>query len=223
MPRSPWRGRAAPLLVASVMGLALSSPVAEAAGAAAVLPGSTGKEPISVDAAKLDYFDKEQKLVYSGDVVARQGASTLKGSVLTIFLAKGVRKSDVAAAPAPEASPAASSSIDRMEVAGPVTVISKDEIGTGDNGSYDKAANRITLTGNVTLTQSTNVIRGDKLVYDMGTGEAQVSSGQTQGRVRSVFTPGSGGGSPAATVRKPKPGTTEPAATGKGSTATRTP
>lgn len=179
-----------------------------AAGAAerpgALLPGSSGKEPISIDAARLDYFDKESKLVYAGDVVARQGASTLKGSTLTIFLSKKARETQKGAEGAGETpAPAASSAIDRMEVAGPVTLISKDEVGTGDNGSYDKAANKITLTGNVTLTQATNIIRGDKLVYDMTSGQAQVSSGQTQGRVRSVFTPGSGtpGMAPA---RKPK-------------------
>lgn len=189
------------------LGIALASAaLVPAAGAAersgALLPGSSGKEPISIDAARLDYFDKEGKLVYGGDVVARQGASTLKGSTLTIFLSKEGRRTEKAE-PGESPAPAANTAIERMEVAGPVTLISKDEVGTGDNGSYDKAANKITLTGNVTLTQATNVIRGDKLVYDMTSGQAQVSSGQTQGRVRSVFTPGSGtpGGVPA---RKPK-------------------
>lgn len=181
------------------------SPGTQAAGrSGALLPGSSGKEPISIDAARLDYFDKEGKLVYAGEVVARQGASTLKGSTLTIFLSKEGRKTEtVAGAPGESPAPAASTAIERMEVAGPVTLISKDEVGTGDSGSYDKAANKITLTGNVTLTQATNIIRGDKLVYDMTSGQAQVSSGQTQGRVRSVFTPGSGapGGAPA---KKPK-------------------
>lgn len=184
--------------------MAVSHAAQGAERSGALLPGSSGKEPISIDAARLDYFDKEGKLVYAGDVVARQGASTLKGSALTIFLSKKARDTDkVAEASGESPAPAASSSIDRMEVAGPVTLISKDEVGTGDNGSYDKAANRITLTGNVTLTQATNIIRGDKLVYDMTSGQAQVSSGQTQGRVRSVFTPGSGtpGAAPA---RKPK-------------------
>ena len=32
----------------------------------AVLPGASSKEPVSIDAGKLDYFDKDQKLVYSG-------------------------------------------------------------------------------------------------------------------------------------------------------------
>lgn len=196
------RGCASAGAALAMVALMPAANAAERSGA--LLPGSSGKEPISIDAGRLDYFDKEGKLVYAGDVVARQGASTLKGSILTIFLSKEGRKTEkVAETPGESPAPAANTSIERMEVAGPVTLISKDEVGTGDNGSYDKAANKITLTGNVTLTQATNIIRGDKLVYDLTGGQAQVSSGQTQGRVRSVFTPGSGtpGGVPA---RKPK-------------------
>ncbi len=40
-------------------------------------------------------------------------------------------------------------------------LISKDQVGTGDNGSYDKAENKVTLTGNVTFSQGTNVTKGD--------------------------------------------------------------
>ncbi len=177
--------------------------------AASLLPGASSRDPVSVDAGRLDYFDKEQKLVYTGDVVAKQGQSMLRASVLTIFLSRDGK--ETAAAPAPGAP---GSSISRMEARGPVTVVNQDQVGTGDNGSYDKVQNRIILSGNVTLSQATNVIKGDKLVYDMGTGQAQVSSGQTLGRVRSVFTPGSAGPAGETAVKKPKRATA-PAATGK--------
>ena len=177
-----------------------------------LLPGATSKEPVSIDAGKLDYFDKESKLVYSGDVVAKQGESTLRASVLTIFLTKSPKPADDKDTPAEPASPASSSSIRSMDAKGPVTVVNKDEVGTGDNGSYDKAANQITLTGHVTLTQATNVIKGDKLVYDMTSGQAHVSSGPTTGRVISVFTPGSGGAPGTASGKKPAPAGRKPAA-----------
>ncbi len=92
-----------------------------------------------------------------------------------------------------------------MDAKGPVTLVSKDQIGTGDNGSYDKDQNKVTLTGNVTLSQGTNITKGDKLVYDLTSGQAQVFSGQTYGRVKSIFTPGSGGPDDAAAPAKSKP------------------
>lgn len=188
-----------------------------AGGPGSLLPGANSRAPVSIDAGKLDYFDKDQKLVYTGDVVAKQGDATLRATVLTIFLSKQAKPAEGRPAePAgseadAQASPAAGSSIKRMEAKGPVTVISKDEVGTGDNGSYDKDDNTIVLVGNVTLTQGTNIIKGDKLVYDMSSGQAQVSSGQTLGRVRSVFTPGAGtpgsgtGGRKANAASPPKP------------------
>jgi lipopolysaccharide export system protein LptA len=144
-----------------------------------VLPGASSKEPVSIDAAKLDYLDKEQKLVYSGAVVAAQGESRLKASVLTIFLEQA-------------ASSSTGHQMRRMEAQGPVTITSKDQIGTGDAGVYDKTENKVFLTGHVTLSQGANVTKGERLVYDLTTNQAVVLGGGNAqgGRVRSVFTPG---------------------------------
>lgn len=144
----------------------------------AVLPGASSKDPVSIDAGKLDYFDKDQKLVYSGAVVATQGESRLKASVLTIFLEPSTTTHG--------------HQMRRMEAQGPVTITAKDQIGTGDSGVYDKTENKVFLTGHVTLSQGANVTKGERLVYDLNTGQAVVLGGATAqgGRVRSVFTPG---------------------------------
>ncbi len=180
-----------------------------------LLPGAGSKEPVNIDADKLDYFDKDQKLIYTGDVVAVQGESTLKASVLTIFLQKDAQGQGGATAPTPNPAPAgganvgpaAGSSVKHMEADGPVTLISKDQVGTGNHATYDKAENKVYLTGNVTLSQGTNVTQGDHLIYDLTTGQAQVFSGTTNARVKSVFTPGSGTTNqpPAAAKSSPKP------------------
>jgi lipopolysaccharide export system protein LptA len=146
-----------------------------------ILPGASARDPLNIDAGKLDYFDQEQKLVYSGSVIVTNGPSTLKASRITIFLeGKG-------------AAGAATSNdrVKHIEADGPVTMVSKDQIGTGDHGSYDKAENKVYLTGNVTLTQGENVVKGDRLVYDVTSGVATVQGGGggQGGRVRSVFTP----------------------------------
>lgn len=193
-----------------------------------MLPGAGSHEPININAGKLDYFDKEQKLIYSGDVVAVQGDSTLKASELIIFLSKAGPNGPAAGGKATAGSPApaggenaaagttggaasapgANSSVSHMDAKGPVTLISKDQIGTGDNGSYDRTENKVTLTGNVTLSQGPNVTRGDRLVYDLTSGQAQVYAGKTTGRVTSIFTPGSqdagqpGGPAPAGPGKK---------------------
>lgn len=180
-----------------------AAPKAAAAPDAAgpsLLPGSNNHEPINIAADKLDYFDKEQKLIYTGNVVAVQGDSRLNASVLTIYLDK--KPTGAAPAPAPGA-PAGGSQVRRMEGKGPVAITSKDQVGTGDALVYDKPENKFYLIGHVALSQGENVTRGDKLVYDLTSGQAVVSSA---GRVRSLIIPGD---------QNAKPGSPPPAAPNK--------
>ncbi len=207
---------------------AAAAPAQKPAGGVPLLPGGGSKEPVSINAGKLDYYDKEQKLIYTGDVVVVQGDSTMKASVLTIFLEKSAPAPGTAGAPAAPAAPAAAgvgpgqgSSVRHMDAKGPVTLISKDQVGTGDSATYDKGEDKVYLNGNVTLSQGTNVTQGDRLIYDMATGQAQVFSGQTNGgRVMSVFTPGSGApGGPAKPAAAPKPASATNAAANKRNSA----
>jgi lipopolysaccharide export system protein LptA len=164
-----------------------------------ILPGANAREPIAINADNLDYFDKEQKLVYSGSVIARQGESSLRSSTLTIHLTGSPAQPGEASG----GNGPANSQVKRMEAAGPVTVVSKDQVGTGDRGVYEKAENRIHLIGNVSLTQGTNVIhgsRGSRLVYDLSSGRARITGG-----VSSLFTPGSDDPTRKKTAGRPRP------------------
>jgi lipopolysaccharide export system protein LptA len=152
-----------------------------------ILPGASAKDPLNIDAGKLDYFDKEQKLVYSGSVIVVNGPSTLKASKLTIFLQSPAAKSQASGD-----GQASSDRVKHIEADGPVTMVSKDQVGTGDHGSYDRTENKVYLSGNVVLTQGESVTKGDRLVYDITSGQAVVQSagdGQSSGRVHSIFTP----------------------------------
>lgn len=163
------------------LAIAAASPLSAKGRSGGILPGASVKDPLDIDAGKLDYFDKEQRLVYSGSVVVVNGPSTLKASRLTIFL-DGAGQGGAATG---------SDRVKHIDADGPVTLVSKDQIGTGDKGSYDRGENKVYLIGNVTLSQGENVAKGEKLVYDITTGQATVLGGQAQGgRVRSIFTPG---------------------------------
>ena len=149
-----------------------------------VLPGGDSKAPVSIDAAKLEYFDKEQKLVYSGGVVAKQGDAVLKSSTLVIFLNSGPMQGGAAAA--------GENQIKRMEASGPVTIVSRDQVGMGDRATYDKEGAKVLLIGNVSLSQGGNIIKGkadSRLIYDLTTSQAVIEG---SGGVNSLMVPGSG-------------------------------
>ena len=142
----------------------------------------SSKERINIVAAKLDYYDTEQKLIYTGNVVAVRGDTTLKTPMLVVFL--NPKQTGAQRGP-----PSSDSQVRRMEATGPVTIIAKDQIATGDSGTYEKNENKIYLNGNVTLSQGPNVTKGDHLVYDTTTGQAVVT-----GNVRSMFEPNNANG-----------------------------
>lgn len=232
MMRIALRAGAVAVLVAVTTAAAIAAPPKKpaagaakpAGGAVPLLPGSGSKEPVNITADKLDFLNKENKLIYTGNVVVIQGDSTLKASKLNIDLQRDAASGATApATPAPadtSAPGAGNSSVRHMEADGPVTMISKDQVGTGDHATYDKGENKVYLNGNVTLSQQGgNVTTGDRLIYDMTSGQAQVFSGQTNGgRVSSVFTPGSG--SPAGAA-KPAPAAAPAPPKGKQRTAKR--
>ena len=192
---------------------------------APLLPGGNSKEPISIEADKLVYFDKEQKAIYSGNVVAIQGDTRLTCSIMTVHMTKTaapgapVAGAPVAGAPvagAPAAGPPAvkvadagpapsaeSSSVSHLDCAGPVTVLSKTQTATGDSAVYDKPQNKIWIFGHVTLSDRGNVTKGDKLTYDLTSGQATVDTGGTSGRVKGLFLPGSSDDAAAAKPKAP--------------------
>ncbi len=163
--------------------------------ASPILPGGAARGPVTINAPTLDFLDKEHKLVYAGGVVARQGDATLKAATLTIFLNEGAAPPQASAA---TANAAGGNQIRRIEAAGPVSIVSKNQVGTGDLGVYERASNTLTLTGNVSLSQCGNVLKGARLVYDLGSGRAQVLGGVT-----SLFIPGASCGGEEAARSKP--------------------
>ncbi|HEX8663861.1 MAG TPA: lipopolysaccharide transport periplasmic protein LptA, partial [Beijerinckiaceae bacterium] len=164
------------------------------AGPLGSLGGSNSKEPIKIDADRLDVFDKEGKAVFKGNVVAVQGETTMRCTTLTVFYERQSQK-DAAQAGAPKPQPAAAAaaspndSVKHIDCAGPVTVVSKDQIATSDNATFDRVANKVVLTGNAALSQCQNVTRGERIVYDLNTGVANVET-TPGGRVKALFVPG---------------------------------
>ncbi len=155
--------------------------------ASTLLPGASSHEPINISADKLDYFDKQQKAIYTGNVVVIQGDTRLKATVLTIYFDSKQgdgKQGDGKTASGPALG--SNSGVRRMEGKGPIVITNKDQVGAGDSLLYDKARNKFTLVGNVALSQGENVTRGDKMDYDLSTGQAVVTS---KGRVHSLIIP----------------------------------
>ena len=181
---------ALPLLTVPILGVAqmLSTQALAQAAADGAFSGlgSESRDPIRIDADRLDVFDRENRAVYAGNVVAVQGDTTLRCSELTIFFERGEGE---AGAASEAAASDEGDSINRIECAGPVTILSQDQVATGDRAVYDRQVGQMVMTGNVALSQGQNVTRGERLVYDIDQGVANIEAGASQ-RVRGLFVPG---------------------------------
>lgn len=150
-------------------------------------------KPVKIDAASLEIRDKDKAATFSGDVRVQQGDTLLRCKSLVVFYDQ--TGGTAAALKAATPGPGGSQQIRRLEARGGVTVTQKDQTVTGEMGIFDMKANTVTLQGGVVMTQGQNVLRGDRLVVDLGNGAARVESGKSgQGRVQGLFQ--SSGGSP---------------------------
>ena len=192
-------------LAALALALALALPGgagAQAKKAANPFQGFSGDsgKPVDVNSDSLEVYQNEQKAIFTGNVVAVQGDSTLRSPRLVVFYDNAQNGEAPAAQPqanqpaadAPQGNSIQTSSIKRLEASGGVVVTSQDQKATGESGVFDMVSNTATLVGGVVLTQGPNVIRGKQLVVDLKTGVARVQGGTT-----GLFVPSS--------QNKPKP------------------
>jgi lipopolysaccharide export system protein LptA len=160
-------------------------------------------QPIQIESATLEVQDKKKVATFSGNVVVVQGDMTMKCQSLVVFYGAehgaGARKGVVSARPAGvsgsqrSVAPQGMHDIRKIEAHGGVTVVSKDQNASGDDGVYDPKNKTITLIGNVVVSQGKNVLRGDRVVVDTVTGDAHFESGgANQSRVRALITPSKG-------------------------------
>ena len=169
--------------------------------------GENSKDPIKIDADRLDVLDKESKAIFAGNVVAVQGKTTIRCSKMTIVydnrgqsLAGQGSGRAATTAPAP-ASVGGDGGIKRLECDGPVTVISDDQVATGKKAVFDREKDQVIMSGDVALAKGQNVTRGERLVYNTKTGIANFDGG----RVRGFFVPGSMESTPATPANRARP------------------
>jgi lipopolysaccharide export system protein LptA len=127
--------------------------------------------PVEITADRLDLDQAAGTAVFTGTVKVGQGTLRLAADRVEVFYedeaAEGTGK------------------VRRMVANGNVTLTNGAEHAEADHATYEVAAGTIDMTGNVLLTQGQNALSSETLHIDLETG-----TGQLQGRVQTIFTPG---------------------------------
>jgi lipopolysaccharide export system protein LptA len=168
----------------------------------------SSNEPIDIESDVLVVHDKDKYATFKGNVKAVQGTTTLRAKELNVHyvggdkLTPGPKKEggETATAPATKVADAQgggasgdNAQITKIEAKGEVVITSdKDQTTTSDWAIYDLPAQQVTVGGNVVLTQGENVLKGDRLVIDLTTGESRFENSGNDaagGRIRALFMP----------------------------------
>lgn len=149
-----------------------------------------GNEPIEITADQLDVMQDQQKAIFSGNVLAKQGVTKLAAQKMVVYYRTG------------EQAKGSAQRISRIDVLGNVKIANASENASGQKGVYYVDKKLVRLVGNVVLSRGQNVIKGDALEYNMATGRSKVlsraaigqaggsGSSSSGGRVKGVFLPG---------------------------------
>ena len=177
------------LIAAAVAALGAAAP-------AAAQFAQNSKAPIAADADHLEHVGSQCLSTYQGNVEAQQDTARLRTDVLRIYQAKTSKGSGSTDC----------GDIVRIEADGSVYYVTPRQRVKGDKAVYEAGSGTITVTGDVVAVQDKNVMRGDRMVINVNTGDGQMEANATgrnkPGRVRTVIYPN----------QKPQPGAPQPAA-----------
>lgn len=119
-------------------------------------------EPIQITSESLDVRHVAGEATFVGNVVVRQGATTLRAPRIVVHYG-----------------PNGKGGVSTMETLGFTTltrrVADKTETAESDKAVYDPRAQKLTLQGHVKLNQNGNTLMGRMLVYDLSTGRIKLT------------------------------------------------
>ena len=154
-------------------------------GSLGSLAASSG-QPTNVEADSLDVQDDRGEATFTGKVVVVRGGHRITAEQLTVAYAGGA------------ASGHEGSQLKQIRAKDHVVVRTPDnELATGNWLLYDPGHNKLTIGGNVTVSQGGNVVHGEKLLVDLATGESHFEtraddSATNQSNTTTTSTPSTG-------------------------------
>lgn len=156
-----------------------------AAGPAAAQIATNSKAPVDVTSDELDTSNNQCVSTWQGNVEALQETSRLRTDQLKVFMQAKPSK--------PGSNSTSCGDIQRMEAHGAVYYMTPQERVHGNEAVYEAEPDTITVIGDVVAVNGNNVLRGERMVINLKTGQGQmvtsVKGRNKPGRVRGVFYP----------------------------------
>lgn len=144
-------------------------------GEKAVKSGGIGgftasRAPIDISSDTVEADQKTNKVVFKGNVVAKQEDTTLYANTLTVLYDPNTKK------------------LKEIIAVGNVKVVQLERRATSQKATFDQEKNKVIFDGDAVVREGANVIRGERIVYYVDEGRSVVEGGRG-GRVSTSITP----------------------------------
>ncbi len=140
-------------------------------------------DPVLIEADRMVSIQKENAVIFTGNVAASQGGLTIHSDEMTVY---HHRNSDDKAAQQQEDGP----QIEKLHAVGNVKIDTEGLVATGNDMVFFADKRKVIITGNTKVWQDNNLVTGERLELDLNTDTTIIEPDkESGGRVKAYFYP----------------------------------
>ena len=128
------------------------------------------ESPIYIEADQMASTEKNNAVLFTGDVDAKQGNLRIRSDKMTVYYTDN--KDQGGEKPA-----STTQQVEKLICDGNVEITRNDWLGTSDKMTYLSEKRQVILTGNAKAWQDQNMVGGEKIIYYMDEGRSEVIGG----------------------------------------------
>jgi lipopolysaccharide export system protein LptA len=131
---------------------------------------ATSRAPINIESDTMEANQKQNFVIFKGNVLAKQEDITLYANMVTIYYDSDTK------------------GIKTVVATGNVKIVQLNRRATGQKITFNQDENKVVMEGEVVLREGENVIRGERVIYYIDE-ERSVVEGGKGNRVNTTITP----------------------------------
>ncbi len=149
-------------------------------------------EPFTISADSLSIYDRKKYAIFKGKVEVLRGQHKIRSGKMRIDYHGNASVSG----PKTKGKANAGAQLKQIVASERVFITTPDNQAlSGDRAVFNVKANTVTVAGNVAISQEENLLKGDRIVIDLNTGQYKLTGlaqpNQKKKRTRMIFQPGS--------------------------------
>jgi lipopolysaccharide export system protein LptA len=141
-------------------------------------------EPMEITSNRMEAFNENKLVVFSGNAMVKQGSKILKSDKILLYYKKEPDKKEKVGMIETERV----GDLEKVEAKGNVSLTQGERVATGDEATYYQDSAKIIMTGNAVLSEGKNSIKGDKVIVFLNENRGIVES-NTKKQVKAIIYP----------------------------------